>query len=57
MTVPSIVPGDNRTASWTGAFPSTIPNGTYYVGWIIDGEDYLIESNESNNIDYLNYYS
>ncbi len=33
------------------SFPS-IPNGTYYVGWIIDADNDVSESNEANNTAY-----
>lgn len=40
--------------SWTtvtlrSTFPTSIPPGTYYVGWIIDPDNLNDESNESNN--------
>ncbi|MBN1216764.1 MAG: trypsin-like serine protease [Candidatus Lokiarchaeota archaeon] len=34
----------------TGFFPSNIPDGRYYIGWIIDSENEMIEYSESNNI-------
>ncbi len=30
-------------------FPTTIPAGTYYIGWIIDRDDNVDETDESNN--------
>ena len=38
---------------WDGDFPQVIPTGEYYIGWIIDPEDELPESNENNNIGYF----
>ncbi len=34
----------------TGFFPSNIPEGRYYIGWIIDSENQMSEYSESNNI-------
>ncbi|MBN2403228.1 MAG: hypothetical protein JXN64_12620, partial [Spirochaetes bacterium] len=34
----------------------TIPAGTYYVGWIIDSESTVSESNENNNTAYKTGY-
>jgi len=41
---------------WSGSFPSSIPAGTYYVGWIIDSNNVIAESNESNNTAYKTGY-
>ncbi|HDZ18478.1 MAG TPA: hypothetical protein ENH75_09320, partial [archaeon] len=38
--------------SWSGPFPSDIPNDTYYIGWIIDVDSNIVEENEGNNIAY-----
>ncbi len=35
--------------TFTGAFPSNIPAGNYYVGWIIDSGGTQTEFDESNN--------
>ena len=37
--------------SWSGPFPLSSP-GTCYLGWIIDGDDMVAESNETNNTAY-----
>ncbi len=43
-------PADSKTPiQWSGAFPGSIPTGSYYLGWIIDADNDIIESNESNN--------
>lgn len=37
---------------WSGKVPSSVPDGTYYLGWIIDSNDdvpELIDSGESDN--------
>ncbi|MCK4626818.1 MAG: hypothetical protein KAV00_16015, partial [Phycisphaerae bacterium] len=38
------------------SFPSTVPAGDYWVGWIIDADDDVTESNESNNKGYNGEY-
>jgi hypothetical protein len=54
------IPGIDRGAScdceWSGDFPTNIPSGQYYVGWIIDVYDEIHESNESNNTAYKEGY-
>jgi V8-like Glu-specific endopeptidase len=40
----------------TKIFPSSIPPGTYYVGWIIDSLGYVSEFDETNNIAYKTTY-
>ncbi|KKN03841.1 hypothetical protein LCGC14_1103680 [marine sediment metagenome] len=39
-------------ASWAGVFPN-IPNGSYYIGWIIDVNDEVDEGHEENNKAYI----
>jgi hypothetical protein len=56
VQVSSITPNDLRVVSWSGPFPSSIPAGTYWVGWIIDALNDVSESNESNNIAYKTSY-
>jgi V8-like Glu-specific endopeptidase len=38
-----------RDSDWSGVFPEPIPEGEYYVGWVIDPDDQVIEFDESNN--------
>ncbi|MFX1452018.1 MAG: trypsin-like serine protease [Promethearchaeota archaeon] len=42
-----------RDSTWTGKFPSDVPSGTYYIGWILDADDTLDEFNENNNVHYV----
>ncbi|MFX0134922.1 MAG: S8 family serine peptidase [Candidatus Hodarchaeota archaeon] len=56
-TLSSIVSGDYADSSWSGTFPGGIPDGTYYIGWIIDSNDYVDESDENNNIFYETSYT
>ena len=49
----SVVPGlGYRACDWSGTFPTDIPAGTYYVGWIIDTGNEVEESDENNNTAY-----
>ncbi|MEM9774822.1 MAG: trypsin-like serine protease [Chloroflexota bacterium] len=43
-------------SSWSGNFPSSIPPGTYYVGWIIDADSQVSEFVENNNTEYKTTY-
>jgi hypothetical protein len=43
-------------SDWTGTFPSSVPVGTYWIGWIIDSLSYVPEFDENNNIAYKNSY-
>lgn len=45
-----INPGNRTFFSWTGQFPTTIPAGTYYVGWLIDQDNNIEEADEDNNM-------
>ena len=40
----------------TKTFPSSIPPGTYWIGWIIDSLGNVPEFDETNNIAYKNSY-
>ncbi len=51
--VSSIAPFSYGDSLWSGTFPSSIPAGNYYVGWIIDRYDYVDEFDESDNIAYI----
>ncbi len=55
-TVSSISPFSPGDSNWTGTFPSSIPTGSYYVGWIIDSGSNVTEFDESNNIAYKTSY-
>ncbi len=52
----SIGAGSALQFSATRDFPTNIPPGTYYVGWIIDSGNVVAETNESNNIAYKQGY-
>jgi len=50
----SISPFSKSDADWNGSFPSGIPTGSYYVGWIIDSTNLKKEYNETNNTAFKN---
>lgn len=54
-TIPSLNAYDYTNADWEGIFPSSIPSGDYYIGWIIDEEDTVDEYDENNNVGVINY--
>ncbi|KKL97798.1 hypothetical protein LCGC14_1830820 [marine sediment metagenome] len=50
VTVPSINAGDNASISYTGIFPEITYGsyfGGYFIGWIIDVDDDVVEDDES----------
>jgi formylglycine-generating enzyme required for sulfatase activity/uncharacterized membrane protein len=53
-TVSSIAGGQSRSYSTTLSVPSGVTPGNYYIGWIIDAGSAVSETDESNNIFYLN---
>lgn len=36
--------------SWAGTFPTDIPPGAYFVGWLIDPDNRIKEADETNNM-------
>jgi hypothetical protein len=54
--VSSISPFDYADSDWTGAFPSSVPSGIYWVGWIIDSGSGVTEFDEGNNVAYKEGY-
>ncbi|KAG1654034.1 1,6-anhydro-N-acetylmuramyl-L-alanine amidase AmpD [Nymphon striatum] len=50
--VPSISAFQWSDANWSGTFPSGIPAGSYYVGWVIDSGGASNEFDETNNTAY-----
>ena len=56
-TVSSINPFTWRNADALNfSFPASVPNGSYYVGWIIDRYSAVNEFDESNNTSYKTAY-
>jgi len=41
--------GGSSTLTLRTMFPMSIPAGTYYVGWIIDPDNSMLEADENNN--------
>ena len=54
--VSSIDPFSWKDSDWTGTFPSGVPDGEYWVGWIIDSGNHVTEFDETNNVAYKNSY-
>ncbi|MBN1509229.1 MAG: hypothetical protein JW955_20455 [Sedimentisphaerales bacterium] len=42
--------GGSAELSWLNAIPTSIPAGQYYVGWLIDPENRVVEEDEANNM-------
>ncbi|MBN2590500.1 MAG: hypothetical protein JXA96_11620 [Sedimentisphaerales bacterium] len=55
-TLPSIPAGQSMSFMATEEFPTDIPPGSYYIGWIMDTDDELNEGNEDNNTAYKQGY-
>jgi len=53
-TITSLNALDYAFTDWEGAFPTSIPSGKYYIGWIIDKENTVDEFNENNNVGFIN---
>jgi len=56
VNMSGIAAGDWANCDWSGTFPTSIPAGTYYIGWIIDADNEVAESDESNNTAYKQGY-
>ncbi len=42
--------GGDASLLWMGPFPTDIPAGTYYIGWLIDLDDEVREVDKTNNV-------
>jgi len=51
--VASLPPFNFVPCAWSGAFSGAIPLGSYYLGWIIDTSNTVVEISEANNINYF----
>jgi subtilase family serine protease len=56
ISLPALGAGTSLGIRASEAFPTTIAAGTYYVGWIIDADNQVPESNEDNNVTYKEGY-
>ena len=54
--VSSISPFNYGNSDWISTFPSGVPDGLYYVGWLIDGLGQVTEFDEGNNTAYKTTY-
>jgi hypothetical protein len=48
----SLSKGVPATATLYGILPTDVPQGSYYIGWIIDPSNWQAEANEDNNTGY-----
>ena len=55
ITINNLDPFSYVASNWSGVIPSEVPDGSYYIGWIIDSEHAIQEFNESNNYVLLDY--
>lgn len=58
VSVGSVLPGPffTKDVSWTGPFPDNIPEEEdYWIGWIIDSGDDVLEYDEFNNKSHKTY--
>ncbi|MFX0048486.1 MAG: CARDB domain-containing protein, partial [Candidatus Hermodarchaeota archaeon] len=53
-TINNLDPYNYQTLNWSGLIPPEIPDGSYYIGWIIDSSDAIEEYNENNNQGVIN---
>ena len=51
--ISNLNPTESIDSEWTGIFPSDIPSGEYYIGWIVDLQGNINELNEDNNNNYI----
>ncbi|MCH7720899.1 MAG: VCBS repeat-containing protein, partial [Planctomycetes bacterium] len=49
QTLAYVPPFETIDVSWSLVFPSDVPGGSYYVGWIYDDADVILEFDEDNN--------
>ena len=52
-SVVSIEADDYYDSDFSSIFPFNIPDGSYYIGWIIDPFDSIDELNEDNNVAFI----
>jgi len=50
---PALEAGTAMSGTEDFRFPSGVPAGQYYIGWILDPDNQICESNESNNAGYI----
>ena len=55
ITINNLDPLSYVASNWSGVIPLEVPDGSYYIGWIIDSEHAIQEFNESNNYVLLDY--
>jgi hypothetical protein len=45
--------GEWAALTWVGTLPTGLPQGSYYIGWIIDPRNHVVEADETNNTGYI----
>ena len=55
ITINNLDPYSYIASNWSGVIPWEVPDGSYYIGWIIDSGHAIVEFNESNNLGVLDY--
>jgi len=53
IDVPSLDPFDFWDLYWTGLLPRGVPSGRYWVAWIIDSSNAVVEFKEDDNMVFL----
>ena len=53
IQIPSLSPFNTTDVEWSGVFPKNTASGDYYIGWIIDPNNNLIEFNKDNNYGFI----
>lgn len=55
ITISHLDPFTYIALNWTGIVPTEVPDGSYYVGWLIDSGDDIQEFDENNNEGLISY--
>ena len=56
VSISEISAGYSADSDWFGNIPLSVPPGDYWIGWIIDPNNTIPETNESNNTAYKEGY-
>ena len=53
IQIQSLPPFYTTNVEWSGVFPKASVSGDYYIGWLIDPNNNLLEFNEDNNNGFI----
>ena len=53
VDVPPLEPFEVRDLQWAGAVPIGVPSGRYWVAWVIDSGNAVVEFNEDENVVFI----